>query len=119
MRAPSFRMIAAACFIAPTSAAHARSAYDGAWDLVFVTQSGACDPTYNFTINVSDGVVSHPNLVDFQGYIAKLWLRSCIGDGSRQIRFRHGRVFRNLGSREMERRAGSARCTGYWTSQRN
>ena len=32
--------------LALTSAAHARQTYDGSWDLVFVTQRGACDPTY-------------------------------------------------------------------------
>jgi hypothetical protein len=50
MKTPSLWMIAAACFISPASVAHARSAYDGSWDLVFVTQSGSCDPTYNFTV---------------------------------------------------------------------
>jgi len=54
MKMPSLWMIAAVCFVAPTSATHARSAYDGSWDLAFVTQKGACDPTYNFTVNVSD-----------------------------------------------------------------
>jgi hypothetical protein len=34
--------------LALTSVAHASTAYDGSWDLVFVTQRGACDPTYNF-----------------------------------------------------------------------
>jgi hypothetical protein len=54
MKMPSLWMIAAVCFVAPTSATHARSAYDGSWDLAFVTQKGACDATYNFTVNVSD-----------------------------------------------------------------
>jgi hypothetical protein len=40
MKTPSLWMIAAACFIAPASVAHARSAYDGSWELVFVTQKG-------------------------------------------------------------------------------
>src|SRR3954469_24400414 len=30
--------------VALTSVAQARSAYDGSWDLLFVTQRGACDP---------------------------------------------------------------------------
>jgi pimeloyl-ACP methyl ester carboxylesterase len=48
MKTPSLCLIAAACFIAPASVAHARSAYDGSWDLAFVTQKGTCDPAYNF-----------------------------------------------------------------------
>jgi hypothetical protein len=71
MKTPSLWMIAAVCFVAPASVAHARSAYDGSWDLVFVTQRGSCDPSYNFTVNVYDGIVTHPNLVKFRGYVAK------------------------------------------------
>jgi hypothetical protein len=59
------------CFVAQAHTANARSAYDGSWDLVFVTQRGACDPAYNFTVNISNGVVTHPNLVKFRGYVAK------------------------------------------------
>ena len=62
---------ATSCFVALACSAQARSAYDGSWDLVFVTQRGACDPTYNFTINISNGVVTHPNLLKFRGYVAK------------------------------------------------
>lgn len=71
MKTPSFWMIAAACFIAPASVAHARSAYDGSWDLAVVTKKSTCDPTYNFTVNVTDGAVTHPNLAKFKGYVAK------------------------------------------------
>ena len=63
---------AGACvFVALTSTAHARSAHDGSWNLAFVTQRGACDAVYNFTVNVFNGVVTHPNLVKFRGYVRK------------------------------------------------
>jgi hypothetical protein len=71
MKKPSLKVIAAVCLIASASVAHARSAYDGSWDLVFVTQGGSCDPSYDFTVNISDGIVAHPNLVRFKGYIAR------------------------------------------------
>jgi hypothetical protein len=45
--------------VALTSVAQARSAYDGPWDLLFVTQRGACDPTYNFSPSRSPTVSSH------------------------------------------------------------
>ena len=63
--------IAASCLVAFASVAQARSAYDGSWDLLFVTQRGACDPTYNFSVNITDGVIAHPNLVRFRGYVAR------------------------------------------------
>ena len=57
----------AVCLVAAAPSAQARSPFDGSWDLVFATQRGACDPTYNFTVNINDGIVTHPNLVDFEG----------------------------------------------------
>src|SRR5260370_9471349 len=62
---------AISCLLALACTAQARSAYDGSWNLVVLTQRGACDPSYNFTVNVSNGVVTHPNLVRFRGYVAK------------------------------------------------
>jgi hypothetical protein len=58
---------AAGCFFALVSVAQARSAYDGSWDLIFVTQRGACDATYNFSVNITDGMVTHPNSVRLRG----------------------------------------------------
>src|SRR5262245_62183856 len=70
MRKLLFYVTAAACLMISVSLAQARSVYDGSWDLVFVTQRGACDATYNFSVNITDGVVTHPNLVRFRGYVA-------------------------------------------------
>jgi hypothetical protein len=119
MKTPSLWMIAAACYIALASVAHARSAYDGSLDLAFVTQSGACDPTYNFTVNVSDGIVSHPNLVRFKGYVAKSG--SVHASVTVQDKFASGtgRLFGTSGRGRWSGYAGSARCLGYWTAQRN
>jgi hypothetical protein len=119
MKTPSLWMIAAGCFIATASVAHARSAYDGSWDLVFTTRTGTCDPTYNFTVNVSDGVVTHPNLVRFRGYVAKSG--SVHASVTVQDKFASGtgRFFGTSGRGRWSGRTGSARCTGYWTAQRN
>jgi hypothetical protein len=119
MKTPSLWMIAAACFIAPSSVAHARSAYDGSWDLVFVTQNGTCDPTYSFTVNVSDGVVTHPNLVRFKGYVAKSGSVRASVTVHDKFALGTGRLFGTSGRGRWRGRAGSARCTGYWTAQRN
>jgi hypothetical protein len=40
------------CFLGLVSLAQAHSAYDGSWDVVFVTQRAACDATYNFSVNI-------------------------------------------------------------------
>ena len=117
MKTPSLWMIAAVCLIAPAAQAH--SAYDGSWDLAFVTQRGACDPSYNFTVNISDGVVTHPNLVRFRGYVAKSG--SVHASVTVQDKFASGtgRLFETSGRGRCNGRAGNARCSGYWTAQRN
>src|ERR1700681_4270711 len=108
MKTPSLWMIAAVCFVAPASVAHARSAYDG-----------SCDPSYNFTVNVSDGIVTHPNLVRFKGYVAKSG--SVHASVTVQDKFASGtgRFFSASGRGIWSGGAGSERCSGYWTAQRN
>jgi hypothetical protein len=119
MKTPSLWMIAAACFVAMASVAHARSAYDGSWDLVFVTQKGSCDPSYNFTVNINDGIVTHPNLVRFRGYVAKSG--SVRASVTVQDKFASGtgRLSGASGRGKWTGSSGSARCSGYWTAQRN
>src|SRR6266508_1039187 len=63
-------VIGCACLTLAT-AAEARTSYDGPWNLTFITQRGSCDPTYNFSVNINDGVVTHPNLVKFSGHVGR------------------------------------------------
>ena len=119
MKKLSHWMIAAACFIAPLSVANARSAHDGWWDLVFVTQSGACDPSYNFSVNISDGIVTHPNLVRFRGYVATSGAVRASVTVHDKFASGTGRLFETSGRGRWSGRAGGARCAGYWTAQRN
>lgn len=39
--------------------------------IVFVTQTGTRDPTNKFIVKISDGIVTHRNLVKFKGYVAE------------------------------------------------
>ena len=95
-------VIGCACLTLAT-AAEARTSYDGPWNLVFVTQRGSCDPTYNFSVNINDGVVTHPNLVKFSGSCRKIGRGSRVGDGPRQIRIRVGKADARRRPRDLER----------------
>ncbi|MGA7804133.1 MAG: hypothetical protein WCB02_05850 [Bradyrhizobium sp.] len=110
---------ATGCFAAVASTAQARSAYDGSWNLVFVTQRGACDPAYNFTVNVADGVVTHPNLVKFRGYVAKSGAVRASVTVQDRYASGSGRLSGVSGRGKWSGYAGNARCSGYWTAQRN
>jgi hypothetical protein len=105
--------------IALTAVAQARSAYDGSWDLLFVTQRGSCDPTYNFSVNITDGVVTHPNLVKFRGYVARSGAVRASVTVQEKYAAGSGRLASNSGRGRWSGYSGSARCSGYWTARRN
>ncbi len=107
------------CCLAFTCVAQAHSAYDGSWDLFFVTQKGACDPTYNFSVNVINGVVTHPNLVRFKGYVARSGAVRASVTVQDKYASGSGRLTGNSGRGTWKGYSGSARCSGYWTAQRN
>ena len=110
---------AAGCLLAAVSEAQARSAYDGSWDLVFVTERGACDATYNFAVNVTDGMVTHPNLVRFRGYVARTGAVRASVTVHDKFASGSGRLSGNSGRGTWSGRSGNSRCSGYWAAQRN
>jgi len=115
------RLIAAAICCACVSlatTAEARISYDGSWDLVFVTQRGSCDPTYAFSVNVNHGVVTHPNLVKFRGYVAKTGAVRASVTVHDKYASGSGKLTGNSGGGKWSGHAGAERCSGYWTAQR-
>jgi len=119
MKNPLLCVTAAVSLIALTSVAQARSAHDGSWDLLFVTQRGACDPTYNFSVNITDGFVTHPNLVKFRGYVARSGAVRASVTVHDKYASGSGRLSSNSGGGRWSGYSGNARCSGYWTAQRN
>jgi hypothetical protein len=114
---------AASCLVAFFSAAQARPAYDGShdgsWDLSFVTQRGACDPTYSFAVSINSGVITHPNLVKFKGYVARSGAVRASVTVHDKYASGSGRLSSNSGRGTWSGYSGSARCSGYWTAVRN
>src|SRR6266700_146106 len=98
--------------------ASARSPYDGAWNLLFVTQKGACDPTYNFAVNITNGIVTHPNLVRFRGYVARSGAVRASVTVQDKYASGSGKLSRASGHGTWSGHAGHQRCVGYWTAQR-
>jgi hypothetical protein len=119
MMKPLISATIAGCLAAIASSAQARSPFDGAWELAFVTQRGACDPTYNFTVNISNGVVTEPTLVRFKGYVAKSGAVRASVTVQDKYASGSGRLSSNSGRGTWSGYAGNARCSGYWTAQRN
>ena len=110
---------AVGCLVVSVSVVQARSAYDGSWDLIFVTERGACDATYNFAVNVTDGIVTHPNLVRFKGYVARSGAVRASVTVHDKFASGSGHLSSNSGRGTWSGHSGNSRCSGHWTAQRN
>jgi hypothetical protein len=119
MRSVLTPAIVAIGLIAFVSAAQARSGYDGSWGLVSVTPRGACDPSYNFSVDIADGVVTHPNLVKFTGHVTRSGAVRASVTVPDKYAAGSGRLSSNSGRGTWSGYSGSPRCSGYWTAQRN
>jgi hypothetical protein len=106
MTAPAFDM------------AGAGTAYDGSWSLSIVTERGTCDTTYSFQVQVTNGIVSHPNLVRLRGRVSS----GGIARVSVSVMDKHasgsGKLSRSSGRGRWTGHSGGARCSGHWTAQR-
>jgi len=110
---------AASCFIVFAPPAYGRSAYDGSWDLVFVTQRGPCGSSYSFTVDVTNGIVTNPNLVRFRGYVAKSGSVHASVTVQDKYASGAGKLLATSGHGTWSGHSGRARCSGYWTARRN
>jgi len=100
-------------------AALAGSRFDGTWNLTFVTQRGACDPTYNFTVDVLNGNVAHPNILTFRGHVTPSGaVRASVRVGQKYASG-SGRLSGAPGGGVWSGRSSESRCAGTWTAQRN
>ena len=74
-----------------------------------MTLRGACDPTYNFDVNISNGIVSHPNLVKLRGrVIASGLVRASITVQDKRAAG-SGRLIEELWQGQLEEA-----CTMFW-----
>src|SRR6202051_3676196 len=119
MMKPLISATIAGCLAAIASSAQARSPFDGSWELLFVTQRGACDSTYNFSVNINDGIVMHPNLVRFRGYVARSGAVRASVTVHDKYASGSGKLTINSGRGTWRGYSGNANCSGYWTAQRN
>ncbi len=117
MRTLGLSVAAAALCLASAVPANAAMRFDGSWNLQFVTQRGACD-TYNFTVNVNNGVVTHPNLVRFHGRVLKSGAVSASVAVMDKFASGSGKLSAATGRGVWSGYSGQDRCGGYWVAQK-
>lgn len=98
--------------------AEARSPYDGQWNITFVTQSGDCNPTYNYSVNIENGVITSPMAETFRGSVstagavrASVAVQDKRASGAGKLRGVRGRG-------TWTGYSGPQRCAGAWTAER-
>jgi hypothetical protein len=102
-----------------SSPASASSRFDGQWNLVFVTQRGDCDSSYNFTVDVANGNISHPNILTFKGRVASSGaVRASVRVGQKYASG-SGKISGGIGRGVWSGRSGQSRCAGTWSARRN
>ena len=76
---------------------------------VFTTQRGSCNFTYSFSVNINDGVVSHPDLVKFRGLVGKSGAVGASVTVQDKYASGSGRLTRNSGGGNWSGHAGGGR----------
>jgi hypothetical protein len=104
----------------PASASAKPVTYDGTWSVRFVTESGACDSSYDYTVAIQSGAVRPVGS-------APARISGGVGpDGQVALDIRHmlatadasGRLQATAGSGSGKWRVSTLGCTGRWMAQR-
>ena len=104
--------LALTCIATSASAA----VYDGSWDIVIYTRSGACDPTYQSGAQIRNGIIRsntggiNVGRVSPQGAVHVSLLRQS-ASGS-------GRLSSDTGSGVWKGQGKRGKCSGTWAAQR-
>ena len=105
---------------AMSSGAEARTAYDGSWSVLVITQSGICDRAYRYSIRVNNGVLRYSGdaAINLSGQISSNGrVHVTIGRG-KQGAVGSGRLSRNRGVGSWRGRSGQQQCRGRWEAER-
>ena len=97
----------------------AATVYDGGWSLTFITQRGpGCDRSYNFSVQITNGIVSHANLVKFKGRVSRGGAVTASVSVPGKFASGSGRLTRTDGRGRWSGYSGKDRCSGVWTAQK-
>ena len=112
-------LILAATALAPAPAA-ARTAYDGNWSVLIVTDNGPCDRAYRYGLRIDNGSVIYEGSapVNVAGRVqnngavnVRVWAGQQGANGS-------GRLSRTAGNGKWRGVGSMGSCSGSWSAER-
>lgn len=116
-----FAGLALAAAIALAGAAKAGAAFDGAWKVTIITQSGNCDPAYSYPVKVNDGRISYSGdgSFDITGRVGEAGAVSVAIARGDQKASASGKLSGNSGSGQWRGKSATTACSGRWEATRN
>jgi hypothetical protein len=106
---------------AASAPALARTPYDGAWSVLIVTRSGACEPSSRFGVEIVNGRVMAPggNGAAVQGQVSRAGAVSVSVRAQGQFASGYGRLGGSRGSGRWRGQGSRGSCAGSWVAQRS
>ena len=116
-----FAGLALAAAIALASGAKAGAAFDGAWKVTIITQSGNCDPAYSYPVKVVGGRISYSGdgSFDISGRVGEAGAVSVAIARGDQKASASGKLSGNSGSGQWSGKSASTACSGRWAATRS
>jgi hypothetical protein len=110
---------ATALALAPLPAA-ARTAFDGQWSVLIVTNTGPCDRAYRYGLAIQDGAVIYQGsaAVNVAGRVANNGLVRVRVWSGQQGASGSGRLSRRDGNGTWQGTGSMGTCSGVWTAER-
>jgi hypothetical protein len=105
---------------ATTSTTFARTAYDGSWSVVIVTQRGSCDRAYRYGVQIVDGNVTADagGMVSLGGRVAPNGAVRVTVQAAGAFAAGTGKLSRTAGRGTWSGRSGNDVCAGVWQAER-
>jgi hypothetical protein len=113
-------LLAGVCAASSLSSATARTAYDGQWSVLIVTQQGTCDRAYRYGVQIVDGIVRYDGggPINLSGRVMQNGAVQVTVSSGGSRADGAGRLSRTIGHGNWQGRSGSGACSGYWEAER-
>jgi hypothetical protein len=115
--------VAAVCLAvlaAEATPARAQAAFDGAWSVLVVTESGTCDRAYRYAVNIDKGVVRYAGEagINLSGKVSGNGAVSVTVRRGEQVANGTGRMNNASGTGKWSGKSGTQQCAGTWEAER-
>src|ERR1700704_377372 len=113
-------LLALVCVTAVPTPSSARTAFDGAWSVLIVTERGSCDRAYRYGVQIVDGIVTYDGggAINLSGRVAPNGAVQVTVSAGGSRADGSGRLSKNAGRGNWKGRSSSDACSGYWEAER-